>query len=129
MLIWYGNLPEETAWFLRRQSEPWLWVSLALLFGHFVLPFLALISRLPKRRPAVLAVAGAWLLVMHWLDLYWLVMPEFSPDGIRFGPLDISVFAGLAGLYLGGLVLILRRRSLVPERDPRLAEAVAFENV
>jgi hypothetical protein len=129
MLIWYANLPEETGWFLRRQSGGWVWVSLALLLGHFVLPFLALISRVPKRRPAVLAVAGIWLLLMHWLDLYWLVLPEFSAAGPRLGLLDLLCFVGLAGLWIGGLAFNLRKVNLAPTGDPRLTESLAFENV
>jgi uncharacterized membrane protein YpjA len=128
MLIWYGNIPEETEWFLKRQTGEWTWVSLALLFGHFVLPFLALVSRVPKRRPRLLAVAGAWVLLMHWVDLYWLAMPEFSPGVAAFGLIDVLCFVGLGGLFLGGLTLNLRRHSLVPEGDPRLAESMAFEN-
>ncbi len=129
MLIWYGNLPEETEWFLKRQSGGWSWVSLALLFGHFVIPFLALLSRFVKRRPMLLAGAGVWMLAMHWLDLYWLVMPEFSPEAVLFGPVDVLCLVGLLGLYAGGTVLWLRRHPLLPERDPRLSESLAFENV
>jgi len=125
MLIWCGNLPEETEWFLKRQSGPWTWVSLALLFGHFVIPFLALISRLPKRRPALLATVGAWMLLMHWLDLYWLAMPELAGESAPFGPLDVLCFFGLGGLYLAALTLRMRRHSLIPEKDPRLAESLA----
>jgi hypothetical protein len=128
MLIWYGNLPEETVWFAKRQNGPWVWVSLALLFGHFVIPFLALISRVPKRRPLLLAVAGAWLLAMHWLDLYWVVMPEFTPAVARPGWADVFCLLALGGLWVCALVLLLRRHALVPEKDPRLYEAVAFEN-
>jgi hypothetical protein len=129
MLIWYGNLPEETGWFLKRQSGGWAWVSLALLFGHFVIPFLALLSRFVKRRPMLLAGAGVWMLAMHWLDLYWLVMPEFSPDAVLLGPVDVLCLVGLLGLFAGSTVLWLRRHPLLPERDPRLSESLAFENV
>ena len=127
MLIWYGNLPEETGWFLKRQTGEWVWVSLALLFGHFVLPFLALVSRFLKRRPLLLAAAGGWMVLMHWVDLYWLVMPEFSRAEVPIGPVDLFCFLALAGAYLAGLAGVLRRHSLVPERDPRLVESLAFE--
>jgi hypothetical protein len=128
MLIWYGNIPEETQWYLKRQTGDWAWVSLALLFGHFVIPFLVLIARFVKRRPVLLAATGAYLIVMCWLDMYWLVIPEFSPGVARFGPLDVLVFLGLVGVYSLVLYLNLRRASLLPEKDPRLAESLAFEN-
>ncbi|MCP4898024.1 MAG: quinol:cytochrome C oxidoreductase [bacterium] len=128
MLIWYGNIPEETGWFLKRQTNGWVAMSLVLLFGHFIIPFLALISRHVKRRPVLLALGGVWMLVMHWLDLYWLVMPEFSESGPVFGALDLLVFCGLGGVYVCGATWLLKKHSLVPERDPRLAESLAFEN-
>ena len=128
MLIWYGNLPEETGWFLKRQSNGWEWVSLLLLFGHFLLPFLLLISRHVKRRPALLGIAALWMLAMHYVDLFWLAVPEFSPDAVRFGPVDLLALLGLGGLFVAGVALWLRRVPVIPEGDPRLAESMAFEN-
>jgi hypothetical protein len=126
MLIWYGNIPEETEWFLKRQTGDWAWVSLALLVGHFIIPFLVLVSRAVKRRPRLLAVAGSYMVVMTWLDLYWLVVPEFSPGEARFGLIDVFCFAGVAGVYLLALALGLKRHSLIPEGDPRLQESLTF---
>jgi hypothetical protein len=128
MLIWYGNVPEETEWFLKRQTGGWTAISLTLLFGHFVLPFLMLISRRVKRRPLPLAVIGVYVAVMCWVDMYWLVIPEFSPGVARFGLLDVLVYLGMAGIYSAVLVWRLGRASLVPEGDPRLKESLAFEN-
>jgi hypothetical protein len=128
MLIWYGNIPEETAWFLKRQTGDWTAVSLALLFGHFVLPFLLLISRHVKRRPFPLAVIGVFVAVMCWVDMYWLVIPEFSREVARFGLIDLLVYLGIGGVYATVVLWRLSRASLVPERDPRLAESLAFEN-
>jgi len=128
MLIWYGNIPEETEWFLKRQTGDWATVSLILIFGHFVLPFLLLVSRAIKRRPALLAVTGGYVAAMCWVDLYWLVIPEFSPGVARFGLLDILCFLGLNGLWSAGLLLRLRRHSVIAEKDPRLEESLAFEN-
>jgi hypothetical protein len=128
MLIWYGNIPEETGWYLKRQTGDWAWVSLALLFGHFVIPFLVLISRTVKRKPILLAITGVYMVLMCWIDIYWLVVPEFSPGVARFGLLDVFCFLGLVGVYSSVLFLNLRRASLLPEKDPRLHESLAFEN-
>ena len=128
MLIWYGNIPEETGWFAKRQTGDWAWVSLTLLFGHFVIPFLVLISRFVKRRPVLLAVTGAYMVVMCWVDMYWLVVPEFSPGVARFGVLDVLCWLGLVGVYSLVLGVNLGRASLVPDRDPRLAESLRFES-
>ena len=77
MLIWYGNIPEETEWYLRRQTGPWGYVSVLLLIGHFFLPFFVLISRGAKRHKGMLGAACVWILAMHWFDVYWLIMPEW----------------------------------------------------
>ncbi len=128
MLIWYGNIPEETEWFLKRQTGGWTAISLTLLFGHFVLPFLMLMSRHVKRRPLLLAIIGVFVAAMCWVDMYWLVIPEFSPGVARFGLLDVLVFLGMAGIYSAVLTWRLGRTTLVPEKDPRLKESLAFEN-
>ncbi|MBP7746164.1 MAG: quinol:cytochrome C oxidoreductase [Phycisphaerae bacterium] len=132
LLIWYANLPEETVWYLPRQGDTWwIGVSLLLLGGHFVAPFLALLSRWPKRRPGTLALAGAWLLLMHWLDLYYLVAPR-PHAGEHTAPLhatDGLLLLGLGSLFVAALVRPMVHTSLIPERDPRLPESLAFQNV
>ena len=128
MLMWYANLPEETAWLLRRQSNGWGWIGLTLLFGQFLLPFVALLSRAPKRRPRAVAAVAAWVLVMHWFDLYWVVIPEVTP--LRAVPhlLDLTTLLGLGGIVVALAVHRMKRHPVVPERDPRLAESLMFEN-
>ncbi len=132
MLIWYANIPEETGWYLRRQTGGWTWVSLLLLFGHFLVPFLALISRQPKRHPKALVAVALWILLMHWVDVYWLTMPntQFGAGGrVPLHLMDLACFVGFGGLFLAAVVRRLQNVSLVPERDPRLPESLGFENV
>ena len=128
MLMWYANLPEETAWLLRRQTNGWGWIGLVLLLGHFVLPFVALLSRAPKRRPRAVAAVAAWVLAMHWFDLYWVVIPEVAPKYAMPHALDLTTLLGLGGVVVAFAAYRMRGRSLVPERDPRLAESMMFEN-
>jgi hypothetical protein len=128
MLIWYGNIPEETEWFLKRQTGGWTTVSLILIFGHFLVPFLLLVSRKIKRRPLLLAVTGGYVAVMCWIDIYWLVIPEFSPGVARFGLLDVLCLLGMNGVYSAAVILRLRKHSVVAEKDPRLEESLVFEN-
>jgi len=128
MLIWYGNIPEETEWFLKRQTGDWTTVSLLLIFGHFVLPFLLLVSRFIKRRPILLAITGGFVAAMGWVDMYWLVIPEFSPGVARFGLLDILCFLGMNGVFSAAVVWRLSRHSAIAENDPRLEESLVFES-
>ena len=128
MLIWYANIPEETAWYLLRQSNGWGWIGLVLIFGHFVLPFVGLMSLRAKRRRASLLFWAVWILIMHWVDLYWVVMPEFRPGGPTFDWLDLLTLIGLGGIYIAGMARLASSHSLIPTRDPRLEDSLAFEN-
>jgi hypothetical protein len=128
-LIWYGNLPEETIWYRARMEGSWMTVSIFIMAGHFVVPFFYLMGRAVKRNGATLAVGGAWLLAMHFVDLYWQVMPTLHPEGVRPSVLDVAAFLAVGGCFVAAAGWLMRRQALVPLRDPRLAESLAFENV
>jgi hypothetical protein len=128
-LIWYANLPEETFWFKARLEGSWMTISLLLMAGHFGIPFFYLMGRAVKRRGGTLAVGGTWLLAMHFMDLYWQVMPTLHPEGISPSILDLAAFVAIGGCFVAAASWLMRRQALVPLRDPRLAESLAFENV
>jgi hypothetical protein len=128
MLMWYANLPEETFWYAARQEGSWLWVSLILLFGHFLVPFLALMSRNVKRRKPLLVAGCCWMLLMQWVDVYWLVMPGKSPGVVPLSLMDLALFLGIGGLFFAAAVRRLGAHSLVALKDPRLTESLGFEN-
>jgi hypothetical protein len=128
-LVWYANLPEETTWYQARLEGSWMAVSILLMVGHFVVPFFYLMGRAVKRKGTTLAVGGAWLLAMHFVDLYWQVMPTLHPEGFSPSALDAASFLAIGGCFVAAAGWLLRRQALVPLRDPRLAESLAFENV
>jgi hypothetical protein len=128
-LMWYANLPEETIWYKARIEGSWLSISILLMMGHFVAPFFYLMGRSVKRNGATLALGGAWLLIMHFVDLYWQVMPTLHPEGFRPSLLDAAAFVTVGGCFVAAAGWLMRRQALVPLRDPRLAESLAFENV
>lgn len=128
MLIWYGDIPEETEWYHWRFTGDWRTVSALLLVCHFVLPFLGLLSRHVKRRRKGLAFWAVWLLVMHYVDLYWLIFPK---DGSGHAPLPLSaplLAIGALALFLGVAARRAKGINLVPSKDPRLPQSLAFEN-
>ena len=136
MLYWYGNIPEETAWFIHRGAStaaadrgPWTAVVIVLLLGHFVIPFVGLLSRAVKRRPVLLAMWAVWLLVMHWVDLWWMIMPAYSGDRVMIGLPEIGCLVGLSCVYVAGLAMLAGNKPLAPTGDPRLGESLAFENI
>jgi hypothetical protein len=129
MLIWYANLPEETGFFAQRLAGSWRPASAVLAVGHFIVPFFFLMPRTLKRNGKALAAASLWLLAMHALDLYWLVMPNLYRDGMAFHLLDVTALIGCCGVFLAAFGFVLKRQALVPLRDPRLPESLTFENV
>src|SRR5687767_10360448 len=128
-LIWYANLPEETIWYRTRLQGSWTTVSLVIMAGHFGVPFFYLMGRAVKRTGWTLAAGGAWLLAMHFVDLYWQVMPTLHPEGLSPSVLDVAAMVTIGGCFVAAAGWLMRRQALVPLRDPRLAESLAFENV
>jgi hypothetical protein len=146
MLIWYANIPEETGWFLARQLGDWGWVSIWLLFGHFCIPFVFLISRHPKRDWKTLLIAAAWMLFFGWFDVYWLVMPTIPHDLATFATYDAAAEAyasvetgllrpvnwlllvGMLSLFAAFTIGRLRSHPLVCRKDPWIEKSVEFEN-
>jgi len=131
MLIWYAALPEETTWYHNRWDfGPWAKVSMAVLIGHFVVPFFWLISRNFKRNLGRLQVGAAILLVMHVVDIYWFVMPNYAlgSNDFTFSWIDAACLLAVGGVY-GALVFFrMGKQALVPVGDPRLERSLHFQN-
>jgi hypothetical protein len=128
LLIWYGNIPEETEWYLVRQSGGWKWIAVALLAGHCLIPFCGLLPRSVKRRRMLLAFWALWLLVMHWIDFYWIIMPSLGVHKPPFDIMDVCLLLGMLGIYIASAVLVAGDNPLVPTADPRLKESLNFVN-
>jgi hypothetical protein len=124
MLIWYANLPEETMFIIPRTTGAWLPVSLLLLIGKFIVPFLALLPRWAKRNPAHLGALSIWILIMQYVDLYWLVYPAYHEEAPVFGLTEICLFVGFLGVFLFAVTRFLSLHNLVPKKDPRIEESL-----
>jgi hypothetical protein len=124
MLLWYANLPEEIGYFLHRFHGSWFYVSLFLLIGKFLLPFLIMLPRGSKRNPRLLAVMGTYMLICQWIDVMWMVQPEFFKEGPVFGWMEIGITLGFLGIFGLTVCRFLAKNNLVAIGDPRLAEAV-----
>lgn len=118
IIVWSGNLPDEISWYLARTRGGWRAVTTALLLVQFVLPFVILLSRRVKRRPAVLGAVAAVMLVARFVDVYWMVVPSFGPGGFHW--LDLAAFVAVGGVFLGLAIRELAGRPLVPVNDPSL---------
>jgi len=156
MLIWYANLPEETVWFEHRRHDGWSSVGTILVFGHFLVPFVFPMSRHIKRNGFTLSLGAVFLLVIHWIDMQYLILPQaghghgaahateaveisnaghppFSHDLNlwlhNIQPNDALCYFGMLCLVAGIAILFVRKNNLVPLRDPRLSETLHFQNI
>ncbi len=129
ILIWYADLPEETTFYRHRSHGGWLAVSLSLPFIRFFIPFFTLLCRPMKRRLLTIRLMAIWSLVVIYIDLYWIVMPNFHKEGPSFHWLDLATLA--ATLSVCGFVFWGRfqKNKMVPVGDLRLEQSLHFENV
>lgn len=125
MLIWYANLPEETEFFWARMHGGWGVVTVAIAVFKFIVPFLALLPRAAKRTPAHLVAVSVLILIMQYVDIYWMVYPNFNDNQLVFSGWELFIFLGLFGLFMMTVTKFFSEHSLVPLKDPRLHESVS----
>lgn len=129
-LIWYAGIPEEATYYHLRGSEGWWTFSIFLLVAHFILPFFFLISRNVKRNIPWVTFGAAWLLVMHVMECYWLVMPYASENGaFDVQWMDFAALFAVLGTYLAAVLFTATRFPLIPIGDPRLHRGLHHEVV
>ena len=124
LLIWYANIPEETIWLKHRHEHGWNAVTMLLIFGHFIIPFIGLMPRAAKRNTTIVIAMSVWLLMMHWADMYWLVYPQFS-QAPAFGFIEVFglVFAVAATAFAARK--FASGQNAICLKDPRLEESVS----
>ncbi len=123
LIIWAGNLPEEITWYMRRLHGGWGYVGLFLVLFHFAVPFVMLISRPFKRDITRLVWLAAWLLLMRYVDLFWIIEPNFSTT-FNLTWLDVVVPIAMGGLWLAYFFRNLSTMPLVPAYDVYAVEVL-----
>lgn len=131
LIIWSGNIPEETEWFVVRETGIWGWIGAILIFFHFALPFLVLLKQDFKRKPKRLAGLALFILIMRIFDMFYLIgpNPRISIPGSEHGTFIVSWMDAVGPIAVGGIWLWwyfgeLLRRPLVPANDPYFENAV-----
>lgn len=141
-LYWYANIPEETLWYQHRRiggafDGNWNSVSWFLFLGRFVIPFFWLLPRSAKRNPTRLAIAAVWIMFMHYVDLYWQIMPNYQNshdhpsgvDGVHLHWMDVTTW--IMAVSLAALFVVARQwpaRPLIPTGDSKLNESIHHVN-
>lgn len=136
-LIWYSNIPEETAWFYNRRAFGYEWLFWVMVIGHFVAPFLLLIWRGTKRNQNLLAIMSLYMILMVVMDMVWIIRPmvTFAAEaeasdgaGIVGLLIDIAGVVGVLGIFAGVAAMKIAKSPLLPLKDPMLHEAMKHKN-
>lgn len=114
LIIWSGNLPEEVTWYVARFHGSWGWFAVFLVAFHFAIPFLLLLSRRTKRRLNVLAKLALAIIIVRFVDLFWVVTPAFHGSSLHFHWMDLLAPVGIGGIWVGVFVRQLKGRPLIP---------------
>lgn len=123
MLIWYANLPEETAWYIQRKKEmPFLFWGNFIV--NFFVPFLVLMRRDAKRSMTVLTIVCSILIIGHWNDFFVMIMPSTLSVDWAFGYFEIGMFIFFAGMFLYTVFYELAKASLIPQNHPFYKESL-----
>lgn len=124
LIIWAGDLNNEIPWYVTRAEGGWAIVAIVIIFLSFAIPFYLLLMRAIKRHVETLSALCAALVVVNFVDVYWMVVPSFEKTGPRFYLLDFLLPVGMGGIWVAAFVRQLKSRPLLPLHDPRFAGAL-----
>jgi len=124
MLIWYSNIPEETTYFLQRQKPGWLVFTLLNLLFNWVIPFVVLLPTWTKKNEGVLLRICIIIMLGHWLDLFWMILPSVMKEYPVMNVWEIAPMAGAIAAFFFLTFRALSKHSIVPRNDPYLVESL-----
>jgi hypothetical protein len=124
LLIWYGNIKEETPYYLKRMHGGWGVLAAALIIFHFFLPFTMLLMRAIKDRPKTIAIVTVIILIMRFVDIYWLVVPAHHGEHFYFSWITLFAFLGIGGLWLAAFLAQLKGQTIIPIHETWVEEAI-----
>jgi hypothetical protein len=123
LIIWAGNLPAEITFYLKRLSNGWGSIGLFLVLFHFAIPFALLLSRPFKRDIRKLVWLAVWMMLMRYLDLFWIIEPNFSRT-LNITMADVVVPIAIGGIWLWYFFRNLAALPLLPAYDPDAHEVL-----
>src|SRR6266508_3684041 len=128
MLIWYANIPEETEYFITRNTESWWALSMLLVIGRFFITFGILLLRSIKKEPHRLCIVAGWIVCMQMLDMYIIVLPALHGTGVHVSIWDVVSLIAIGATLGFAYLRVVAMTSLFPIRDPRLIESLKLTN-
>lgn len=124
LITYSGNLPEETVWYFDRTRGGWEIIAYLVIFAHFILPFILLLSRDLKRNGRTLLIVAGLLFVMRIIDLYWYVEPNWHRSQFFISWMDVTAIVGFLGLFVFLWAMQYKKRAMLPINEPELAVAL-----
>ncbi len=128
LLIWYGNIPEETIFYNDHNRGLWVYFSYLIIVGKFVFPVIYLLAQDTKKSLRALTFIAAWILFMHGVELYWFIMPYAHQNSILPSWQDFVAFVTVGSILGYAYIRIAATASIFPTRDPRLVECLTITN-
>jgi hypothetical protein len=126
LIIWIADVPDEVTWYVPRITGSWLAVGLAVAIAQFGVPFALMLSYTLKRQVRVLAMLGGWLLAAHYVEMYWIVMPQLHPATARPHWLDLSAAATVIGAAVSYGLWRARGHATIAVGDPELGSSLRY---
>jgi hypothetical protein len=120
VIIWSGDWAESVPWYIRRQTGGWLFFVIALIAFSFFAPFFLLLGRKPKRNLNYLVGVSAFILVMRFVDIMWIILPEFHASVAEISWMDFAAPLGILGIFLALWAWNMQRASVLPLNDPQM---------
>ncbi len=124
MLIWYGNIPEETTYFKIRMQGPYSVIWFAVFIINFIMPILILMSRPSKRNYFTVTFMAMIIIFGHWMDFYQMIMPGTLSEHWHMGWFEVGILTGFIGLMMISVATTLSKAPLVPSNHPLLKETI-----
>jgi hypothetical protein len=128
-VIWNGNIPDETFWYLIRENGSWWGLDMVIIFGHFLLPFLVLLPICVKSNFKIMLWVCLWAWAMNFADLAFNILPVLHPHGYPFQWLwlQLGCLAFMGGLLARAFLKNFNAHAPFPKKDPRLLEAMGIK--
>jgi hypothetical protein len=125
-IIWNGNLPEETFWYVIREKGTWFDIGMIIIFGHFFVPFLGLLRIDVKSMFPYMTLLAGWVWLMHYFDLAFNIHPVLHKEGYpwQWIWLDFGCIAFMLGILATVFLSKYASSAPFPIKDPRLIEAM-----
>ena len=124
MLIWYANIPEEVVYMLNRQKGSWLVFTIINVVFNWVIPFVALLPAWTKMRPGFLLRVCIIIMIGHWIDLFWMILPPFMPSAPALNLWELAPVLAMVSAFFYFTFRSLARGNLIPIGDPMLVESL-----